>query len=174
MRAFSVSWPKLVGTLLLIQSAGFILQQGDFLWYRMGSGPVPMAAWEFSRLVVALLFPFISYCVYRGRDWARLTVIALAFCFATVIVWRISEALIHFAGVHDGTASTPNFALWQLAEIADNLGVGLSQFLAPMAFIVCVLCHRDVAAAFHSATTERSNQTMQRTPTGSSPSTSND
>jgi hypothetical protein len=170
MRALSVSWPKLVGTLLLIQLAGFILQLGSFFWYRMGSGPVPMAAWEFSRLVVALLFPFLSYCVYRGRDWARLTVIAPAFCLATVIVWRISEALIHFAGVHDEAASTPNFGLWQLAEIADNLGVGLSQFLAPMAFIVCVLCHRDVAAAFHSATTERSNQTMQRTPTGSSPS----
>ena len=161
MRALSVSWPKLVGSILLIQSAGFLLQQGDFLWYRMGSGPLPMAAWEFSRVVVALVFPFLSYCVYRGRDWARLTVIALAFCLATVIVWRMSEGVIHFAGVDDEEASTPHFGLWQLAEIADNLGVGLSQYFAPMAFIVCVLCHRDVAAAFHSAAAERSNQTMQ-------------
>jgi hypothetical protein len=169
MRALSVSWPKLVGSILFIQSAGFLLQQGDFLWYRMGSGPFPMPVWEFSRVVVALLFPFLSYCVYRGRDWARLTVIALAFCLATVIVWRICEGVIHFAGVHDEAAITPHFGLWRIAEIGDNLGVGLSQYLAPMAFIVCVLCHRDVAAAFHSATTERSNQTMQRTPTRRSP-----
>jgi hypothetical protein len=174
MRALSISWPKLVGTLLLIQSAGFILLQGDFWWYRLGPDHGPMAAWEFWRLVVALLFPFLSYCVYRGHDWARLTVIALGFCLAAVIVWRMSEALIHYAGVHDESTSTRSFGLWQLVEIADSLGVGLSQFLAPLAFIVCVLCHRDVAAAFHSATTGRSNQTMQRTPTGSSPSTSND
>ena len=174
MRALSVSWPKLVGTILLIQSAGFILQQGNFLWYRLRPDHAPMAAWEFWWLVVALLFPILSYCVYRGHNWARLTVIALAFCLATVIVWRISEGVIHFSGVHDEAASTRNFGLWQLAEIADNLGVGLSQFLAPMAFIVCVLCHRDVIASFHPATTERSNQTMQRTPTGSSPSISND
>jgi uncharacterized membrane protein YqaE (UPF0057 family) len=174
MRALSVSWPKLIGTLLLLQSAGFILRQGDFLWYRLGPGQGPMAAWEFWRLVLALLFPFLSYCVYRGHDWARLTVIALGFCLAAVIFRRISEAVIHYAGVPDKSISPRSFGLWQLAEIADSLGVGLSQFLAPLAFIVCVLCHRDVATAFHSATIERSNQTMQRTPTRPSPNISND
>jgi hypothetical protein len=174
MRALSISWPKLVGSLLLIQSTGFILLQAYFWWYRLGPDQGPMAAWESWRLVVALLFSFLSYCVYRGHDWARLTVIALGICLAGLVMWQIVEALIYVAGRHDESTSARSFGLWQLVEIANSLGLGLSQFLAPLAFIVCVLCHRDVAAAFHHATTERSNQTMQRTPTGSSPSTSND
>jgi hypothetical protein len=174
MRALSISWPKLVGTLLLIQSTGFILQQPNFWWYRLGSDQGPVAAWEFWRLVVALLFSLLSYCVYRGHDWARLTVIALGICLAPVIVWRISEAVIHYAGSPDESTSTRSFWLWQFSEIADSLGSGLSQFLVPLAFIVGVLCHRDVAAAFHSETAERSNQTMQRTPTRPSPDISHD
>jgi formate hydrogenlyase subunit 3/multisubunit Na+/H+ antiporter MnhD subunit len=162
MRALSVSWPKLIGTILLIQSAGFILQQGNFFWYRLRPDHEPMAAWEFWWLVVALLFPFLSYGVYRAHNWARLAVIAVSFCLAAVTIWRIGEALIHYAGLPNAS-STRNFGLWQFAEIADNLGVGLSQYLALTAFIVCVLCHRDVTASFHSATTERSNQAMQRT-----------
>ncbi|HVF73068.1 MAG TPA: hypothetical protein VM940_15810 [Chthoniobacterales bacterium] len=169
MRALSISWPKLVGSLLLVQSAGFILSQGDFLWYRLAPGQGPMAAWEFWRLVAALLFPFLSYCVYRGHDWARLTVIAVGFCLAALIVWRISEALMHYASAHDKSTGTRSLGLWQIAEIADTFGVGLSQFLAPLAFVICVLCHRDVAAAFHSATTERSNHAMERTADRRSP-----
>jgi drug/metabolite transporter (DMT)-like permease len=133
-----------------------------------------MAAWEWWRLVVALVFSFVSYCVYRGRNWARLTVIALGLCLAGLVMWQLGAAVIDIAGRHNESTSTRSFGLWQLVEIANSLGLGISQFLAPLAFVVCVLCHRDVAAAFRSGINERSNQAMQRTPTGSSPSTSNE
>ena len=38
--------------------------------------------------------------------------------------------------------------MWQFVDIANTLGLGLVQFLAPLAFVIGVLCHRDVAAAF--------------------------
>lgn len=174
MRPLSISWPKLLGSILLIESAGLIFLQAYFWWYRFGPDQSPLAAWEWWRLILSLFFSFVSYCVYRGRDWARLTVIVLGVCLGILIIWYIASGVIDVAGRHDESESTRSFLLWQFVEIANTLGGGLAWVLAPLAFVVGVLCHRDVAAAFRPGITERSNPAMQRTPTGSSPSPSHD
>jgi hypothetical protein len=163
MRSLSISWPKLLGSILLIGSTGSILLQAYFWWYRSGPDQGPIAAWEWWRLIVALLFSFVSYCVYRGRDWARLTVIVLGICLGGLIFWQVASDVIYVVGRHDESTSTRSFLMWQFVDIANTLGLGLVQFLAPLAFVIGVFCHRDVAAAFRPAVTERSNQSLEPT-----------
>ena len=164
MRPLSISWPKLLGGILLVGSTGPILLTAYFWWYRTGPNQGPIAAWEWWRLILALLFSFVTYCVYLGRNWARLTVIVLGICLGGLIMWKVGSEVIYVAGRHNESTSTRSFLLWQLVDIANTLGWGLMTSLAPLGFIIGVLCHRDVAAAFRPEIIERSKQAMERTP----------
>src|SRR5438067_13735165 len=64
--------------------------------------------------------------------------------------------------IYDARVITFEMRIQQALGFMGEVGVALS-VLAPQAFVICALCHRDVAATFQREITERSNQAMQRT-----------
>jgi hypothetical protein len=106
----------------------------------------------------------LGHFVYRAHNWARLTVIGLCLCLGAFVVYGFVVAEVDWA-------QSPASLSLRIERALDHSGLYLS-FLALLVFVIGVLCQRDVAATFGPSITERSNQTMQRTPTGSSPSTS--
>ena len=142
----SIPWPKLLGTMLLIESAGIILLQASSWSGRFRSA----SAGDWCGFVVAILFFVASCFVYCGRDWARLTVIAIGTCSAAIIIWfRVASSIMAWRMFDPETNRHP-FQICQ--SVADDVGFGLAFFLAPLAFIICTLCHRDVVATFRPET----------------------
>jgi hypothetical protein len=142
----SIAWPKLLGTLLLVESGGIILLQASSWSGRFRSA----SAGDWCGFVVAILFFFASYFLFCGRNWARLTVIAIGTCSAAIIIWfRVASSITTWRMFSPETGRHP-FQIWQ--SVADDVGFGLVFFLTPLAFIVCTLCHRDVVATFRPET----------------------
>jgi Na+-transporting NADH:ubiquinone oxidoreductase subunit NqrB len=122
-------------------------------------------------LSIALLLSALTSGLYRGQFWARWSVIALGTCaigflfvgavIGTVENWRqLSE---WGRQVTPGGYMTGELRAQLLLDVASDIGRTCC-FAAPLALLICVLCHRDVAPAFHRHATKRSNHAMQRTP----------
>jgi hypothetical protein len=122
-------------------------------------------------IIVATSLAVLAYFLYRAHNWARLTLIGLCVCLLATLIWFSVAAEINEAHM---LAQSNEWRLSRVVEsVLDHFGLYLSVF-APLVFIIGALCHREIAATFRTSITERSNQAMQRTPSGSSPSTSND
>ncbi len=156
----SLQWPKLTGSILGLEALGIFMCQARLLfWTSENSGwPDTSTTWFWLLLATALLL--LAYFIYRAHNWARLIVIALCVCLCIVIVGGSIAAEINWA--HMLTQSN-EWEFWRQIESAtETFGRSLSM-LAPFAFVIGALCHRDVAAAFHPAITKRSNQSLQPT-----------
>ena len=109
--------------------------------------PVGSTTWFW--LVLATVLTVLAYCLYRAHNWARVTVIALGIFLFAAFLWSVVAAELNSAEMlrMDGRNGRQ---LWlDLLESAlDDVGRQLSMLLAPVAFMIGVLCHRDVAAAF--------------------------
>jgi hypothetical protein len=142
----SMSWPKLLGSVLLLEAAGIILLQASFWSVQSPSGFPSVTASSWCELAVTILFSFVSYAVYRGHNWARLTVIFLGIGWILFFTYSRIAATIHAWYQFDPYGGRYPFRIWQV--LADDVGSLLVMFVAPLAFVICTLCHRDVAATF--------------------------
>jgi hypothetical protein len=105
-------------------------------------------------LSFATFLLLLGYFVYRAHNWARRIVIGLCLCLGAFFVYGCSAAEVSWAR---------GMSLARVIEHAlDHVGLYLCS-LTPVAFIIGVLCHRDVAASFRSSMPERSNQAMEPT-----------
>jgi hypothetical protein len=168
MRALSIGWPKLAGGIVGITAAGLILWQLGEWWnrfeqWRYGPWPVHIQFAEWLSLLVTVALLFLAYFLYRARDWARRAVIIAGICLGGFTLCdRAVNAVQAESRIYEGTPKTLEMRIGQTCGILREVGLPFV-FLAPYAFFLCALCHRDVAATFHRGNTERSNQAMQRT-----------
>jgi hypothetical protein len=192
MRDLSTSWPKLAGGFVGLSIAGLTLWEvrewwGRFqLWRdgRPGARPMVFTEWlslilfpEWVLLLITIIFLFLGYFLYRARDWARRTVTIVLSCLGSLVFFSITikavqDELQWQSRLLENTPMTLEFRIGQVFAILAHMGWALV-FLAPYAFFVCALCHRDVAAAFRRGATKRSNQSLQPT-AGRCESTLND
>lgn len=169
----SLEWPKLIGSVLALEALGIFLIQARLLfWSSANSGwPDPLSTWLW--LLFATSLCLLAYFVYRAHNWARRIVIGLFVCLGAFALFM---PILKEVGEREHARS--HSEEWPLASQVESalssFGMSFSAFLAPIAFIIGTLWHRDVAASFRAPTTERSNQTMQRTPTRRSPDISDD
>ena len=159
-----LAWPKLLGSLLAIESVGLILWQQEWWWYRMqgNNGPVMTVEWFF--LALAFVLCVLSCGVFCAREWARRAVIVLALLALAAMLASIPYTAFHEIGRIPEFADkvTPEARAWQIRFAVSSTWITLCS-AAPLALLVCVLAHRDVASLFHPRPQMRSNQAMQRT-----------
>src|SRR5438067_2023915 len=70
-------WPKVLGITCAITSFGLLMSEVDVFWWRYAfeGDPAHIASWAFTLSFAALLV--LSYPLYRGREWARRSVLIL-------------------------------------------------------------------------------------------------
>jgi hypothetical protein len=163
----SLQWPKLIGVIIGLEALGIFVCQARLLLWRWPEDFDWPSPWNtYLWLLFATFLLLLGYFVYRAHNWARLTAICLCLCLGAVALFGFIVSEVSWA--------KDVSQLSRLIERAlDHFGLYLSVF-APLAFIIGVLCHRDVAATFRPSITVRTHQAIQRTPTGSSTCTSND
>jgi hypothetical protein len=168
----SLQWPRLIGITVGLEALGIFMCQARLLFWTSQNSGWPPASTTWFWLILATSLSLLAFFVYRAHNWARLTVIALCLCVCALHVCWLIMGEISWAHM---LAESNEWQLWRQVESATlSWGVSLSMYLAPLVFVICALYHRDVAAAFRPEINERSNQAMQRTPTCSTPTTSND
>jgi hypothetical protein len=153
----SLQWPKLIGCILGLEALGIFMCQARLLFWSPEDSGWPSAWNTYSWLLFATFLLLLGYFVYRAHNWARRTVIGLCLCLGAVVVYGFVAAEVDWA-------QSPARLSLRIERALDHSGLYLS-FFALLVFVIGVLCHRDVAATFRPSITERSNQTMQRTPT---------
>jgi hypothetical protein len=170
MRELSITWPKLIGRIIGIALAGLILWEvhdwyGRFEIWRGGFKGQHIVFVEWASLLLTIVLLFLGYFLYRARDWARRTLIVLGICLGGLVI--LDGAINAVQAASRAYEGAPKITLETRAgQACLILGmVGLRFFfVAPYAFLICALCHRDVAAGFHREATKRSNQaTIQPT-----------
>ena len=164
MARLSVQWPKLVGFIVGLEALGIFMCQSRLLFWHSYNSGWPSAGTTWFWLILATSLSVLAYCLYRAHNWARLTVIVLGMCLCAFTIWGIIAGEMNWAQMLKAD-STHGWELWrrQIGSAVETFGLQLSVPLAPLALVIGVLCHRDVAAAFRPADNERSNQAMQRT-----------
>ena len=164
MRRLSVAWPKLLGATVAFTSLGLIIWQAEFWWWRYGVVHRSIEFLGWLSLLAPIFLLFLSYSLYHARDWARRAVVVLGICVGIFATFAFSMRAVAESRIYDAHVITFGMRIQQVLGFMGEVGVALS-VLAPHAFVICALCHRDVAATFHREITERSNQAMQRTVT---------
>jgi hypothetical protein len=172
MRDPSIPWPKLIGSAMGLSTAGLIFWEVREWWGRSmllchgytGSGNMVFTEWlslillpEWVALIATIVLLLLSHFLYRGRNWARRTVITIGICLASLVfVSAAITAAQTESFLYHESPKTLEIRIGQVCGFLGQLGRELL-FLAPYAFFIGVLCHRDVAAAFHGKRAERAN-----------------
>lgn len=162
MRRLSVAWPKLLGATVAFTSLGLIMWQVEFWWWRYGVVHICIAFLGWLSLLAPICLLFLSYPLYHAREWARKAVIILGICVGIFAIFGFGMRAMAETRIYDAHVITFEMRVQQALGFMGEVGVALS-VLAPHAFVIFALCHRDVAATFHREITQRSNQAMQRT-----------
>jgi len=162
MRRLSVAWPKLLGATVAFTSLGLIIWQAEFWWWRYGVVHISIEFLGWLSLLAPIFLLFLSYPLYHARDWARRGVIVLGLCVIVFALFGFGMRAVAESRIYDARVITFEMRIHQALGFMGEVGVALS-VLAPHAFVICALCHRDVAATFQREITERSNQAIQRT-----------
>lgn len=155
MRALTTSWPKLLGAILALESLGVVLWQLKWWWWRAYVTHGHVMGVEIFFLVIALMLSVISYAVYRGHAWARWAVIVAGACAIAffLVATAISSAESWHRTADWGRSVTPGeyvsgeLRAQLVLDVASESGVALC-LAAPIALLITVLCHRDVARTF--------------------------
>jgi hypothetical protein len=149
----SFQWPKLLGSFLGLEAIGIFMVQARLLFWHSYNTGWPDAGTTCFWLIFATSLSLLAYFSYRAHNWARLTVIALCASFFIFGVYSAVGAEISWARMQreSGVAwEVPG----QIESAVETFGSQLSAFLAPLAFVIGVLCHRDVSAAFRRSPKE--------------------
>ena len=172
MRDPSIPWPKLVGSAVGLSTAGLIFWEVREWWGRFmllyhgytGTGHMVFAEWlslillpEWVALIATIVLLLLSHFLYRGRNWARRTVIIIGICLGSLVF--ISNAITAIQTesiIYQDTPKTLEIRVGQVCGFLGQVGRELL-FLAPYAFFIGALCHRDLATAFHGKRAERAN-----------------
>jgi cell division protein FtsW (lipid II flippase) len=159
----SLQWPKLLGSFLGLEALGIFMCQARLLFWHSYNSGWPDAGTTWFWLILATLLSVLAYCLYRAHNWARLTVIIFGICLCALFIWELIAGEMSWAEML--RSEKTGWELWrlQIMSAVESVGSKLSLFLAPVALIIGVLCHRDVAAAFRPSGNERSNQSLERT-----------
>jgi hypothetical protein len=166
----SLSWPKLMGSFLALEALGIFMCQAQYLFWHSYNSGWPSAGTTWFWLLLATSLSVLAYFLFRAHNWARLTVIILAICLCALLLWHTIAAEMSWAEMLQRDSKT-GWELWrlQIESAVDAVGSKISLLIAPVLFIVGVLCHRDVAAAFHPSANERSHYAMEQTTDRSAP-----
>jgi hypothetical protein len=158
----SLQWPKMLGSFLGLEALGIFMCQARLLFWHSYNSGWPSAGTTWFWLILAMLLSVLAYCLYRAQNWARLTAIILGTCLCGYFILETIAAEMSWREMlrYDSKAG---WELWrlQIMSAVDSTGSQLALFLAPVALIIGVLCHRDVAATFRPPTNERSNHAME-------------
>jgi hypothetical protein len=147
MRRLSVEWPKLLGATVAFTSLGLIMWQVEFWWWRYGVVHVSIELLGWLSLLAPISLLFLSYPLYHARDWARRAVIVLGICVVVFAVFGFGMRAVAESRIYDARVITFEMRVQQALAFIGQAGLGLC-VLAPQVFVVCALCHRDVAAIF--------------------------
>src|SRR5438034_7064638 len=162
MRQLSLPWSKLLGLTLGCTSLGLIVWQIEFWWWRYGVVNMPSAFLGWLLLLAPVSLLFLSYPLYHGREWSRRAVVVLGICVGIFAVFAFGMRAVAESHIYDAHVITFEMRIQQALGFIGEVGIALS-VLAPHAFVICALCHRDVAATFHREVTERPNEALQPT-----------
>jgi len=148
MRQLSIAWPKLLGRTVGIASLGLILWQVRFWWWRYGVVHISIELLGWLSMLVPIFLLILSFPLYRAREWARRGVVVLGICIGIFTIFVFGVRAVAESRIHDAREITFEMRVWQTFAIIGEAGLALS-VLAPHAFVICALCHRDIAATFH-------------------------
>jgi len=138
--------------------------QARLLFWSSENGGWPTAGTTWFWLILATALSVLAYCLYRAQNWARLTVIVIGISLCAFFLWDIIGGEMYWADMLRGDSNSGR-KLWLrvIESTVNTVGLTLSTQLAPLIFVIGVLCHRDVAAAFRPTINNRSNQPLQPT-----------
>jgi hypothetical protein len=159
MRGSLRNWPKLLGGVVALEAFGLALWQAGYVAHGY------IGILEGFVLAVALLLGVFSAGLFCAHNWARWCVIAFGGLFSAALivitVMSVSHNVIR-RSEFERHATLGELGVDDWLRVLPEVGVSVC-LLAPIALVVCVLCHHDVAATFSRGTAKRSNQAMQRT-----------
>ena len=147
MRRLSVAWPKLLGVIVALTSLGLIMWQVEFWWWHYGVVHISIELLGWLSLLVPIFLLFLGYPLYHARDWARRAVIVLGICLCVFAVFGFGMRAVAESRIYDAHVITFEMRVQQALAVMGQAGLALC-VLAPHVFVVCALCHRDVAAIF--------------------------
>jgi hypothetical protein len=149
MRCRTISWAKLLGGILGLESVGLILWQLQWWWWRVYVTNGHVMGLEIFWLAVAVVISVLAYCIYRAHGWARWAVIALGICSVVfILVATTISAVQSWARLSElAQPMTGEVRAQQILQVAQSHGLALC-FIAPVALVVLLLFRADVAATF--------------------------
>ena len=136
--------------------------QARLLFWSAENSGWPEAGMTWFWLILAAVLSVLAYCLYRAHNWARLTLIIMSLFVCAFFIWMMIGGELSWAEMVRSEKTGREFWLLMAMSALDTVGVQLGTMLAPLGFIIIVLCHRDVAAVFHTSG-KRSNHAMERT-----------
>jgi cell division protein FtsW (lipid II flippase) len=158
----SLQWPKLIGSFVGLEALGIFMCQARLLFWSSENSGWPDAWMTWFWLILATALSVLAYCLYRAHNWARVAVIIMGISLCAFFVWTIIGGELSWAEMVRREKTGREFWLYMAMSAVDTVGVQLGTLLAPLGFIIGILCHRDVAAAFRTSA-KRSNHAMERT-----------
>jgi hypothetical protein len=133
------SWPRIFAVLVaglgvsgLVDSSRFFPNSWQFVQFS-----------QLLQVAACLFFLFLSYFLFRGRDWARRVLLVVAILFGG---WRIIPRAISIFGPH--TFSGMPVQPWMVREAVLGAIGDFILGITLVAFFILLFCHRDVVAAF--------------------------
>src|SRR5215212_6607634 len=97
-----LGWPKIIGGILALESAGLILWQHEWWFYHADVAIRNVLSIEWFWLVVTVLLSFLSVGVYCAREWARRAVVVLgSIALLVLIVATVWQAFDRIGRIPD-------------------------------------------------------------------------
>jgi hypothetical protein len=143
------SWPKLIGTFVLIFGVAWSLQVSQFIFSMEMTGffaRVRVTAWSLA-VGGSIVSVVVGLAAYAARAWARATLVTVT---AVAIVLALAYSYVRLTRyiAAPGTFE-PEFIVWTRLVFA---GEAL-RAIAPPVFFLILLLHPDVARSFKHAAT---------------------
>ncbi len=106
MRLLSVAWPRLLGATIACTSVGLIGWQVEFWWWRYGVVHTSIELLGWLALLAPVFLLFLSYPLYRGRDWARRAVVGLGVCIIAFAIFGFGMRAVAESRIYDAPVIT--------------------------------------------------------------------
>ena len=144
----SLQWPKLIGSFVGLEALSIFICQAQYLFWRSDSSGWPSAGTTWAWLILGTSVSMLAFFLFRAHNWARLAVIILGISLCALLLRDTIVAEMSWGEMLQ-RPSRAGRELWllQVESALDAVGTKLP-LIALVVFIIGVLCHRDVAAAF--------------------------
>ena len=124
MPSKSPAWPKLLGGAVASTSLGLIMWQIEFWCWRYGiEYPNCVHRWLFLLVPASLLF--LSYPLYRARDWARRAVFAVGICLSIFAIIGLAIRAVVESCSYDAHVITAEMRIQQALGVMGQAGLAL-------------------------------------------------